>query len=272
MCRSENRFITTPSIPQNVPIQPPPNPATTGASTIRFEAENIHIIEEAVQLELAYRRDLYEQGMEDGQSVAALEQLTSRLDSLKDQFEAPFEFEPIDVTEPYGLAMSLCRTRFVLEYPPEDWDTDLLARFASNAKSRIRDVGFTISDIDAALEPINQTVSWADDLAEFFFYIKPSSAAPEDKYLEEIARQGEKEHVLREIEARRDPNSSLSVYEVPEYYNVEGEDIEEQAAAFIDSWNETRTNLSEPVLERLLMEWEESWGLIADEYISRAQL
>lgn len=254
-----------------MPIPPAPSPDGTEPSTIQFEAQDIHVVEEAVRLEISYRQDLNEIGLGTQLPLVGLEQLLPQLDTLKGQFDAPYEFEGADVAESYGLAMSLCRARFVLEYPPEKWETDVLTRFARNARSQIREVGFTIDDIDSALEPINQGVPWADDLVEFFFYIKPSSEAPEDRLINEIAQQGEKEHVMREIAARRDPNHSLSVYEAPEYYDVEGADIEEQAAAFIESWNETRANLSESALESTLIEWEEAWGPIAEEYISRVQ-
>lgn len=255
-----------------MPIQPAPSSASTESSTIQFEAQDIHAVEEAVRLEISLRQDLNEAGLEDGLSLVGLEQLLPQLNALKGQFNAPYEFEGANVVESYGLAMSLCRARFVLKYPPEKWEIDLLARFARNARSHIREAGFTIDDIDSALEPINQEVSWADDLVDFFFYIKPPSEAPEDRLMNEIARQGEKEHVMREIAARRDPNHSLSVYEAPEYYDVEGADIEEQAAAFIESWNETRANLSESALESTLIEWEEAWGPVAEEYVSRVQL
>jgi len=254
-----------------MPIQPAPSSASSESSTIQFDARDIHVVEEAVRLEISYRQDLNEIGLGTQLPLVGLEQLLPRLDTLKGQVNGPYKLEKADVAESYGLAMSLCRARFILEYPPEKWETDLLARFAKNARSQIREAGFAIDDIDSALEPINQQVSWANDLVEFFFYIKPPSEAPEDRLLNEIARQGRKEHVMREIAARRNTEHSLSVYEAPEYYDVEGADMEEQAAAFIESWNETRANLSEPALESTLREWEEAWGPIAEEYISRAQ-
>jgi hypothetical protein len=253
-----------------MPIRPAPSPNAAKPTVIQFRAQHIHTVEQAVRLEISYRQNLNEIGIGSQLPGTGLEQLLPRLDTLKSQVEAPFEFVAERV-ESYGLAMSLCRARFVLKYPPDKWETDLLARFAENSSSQIREGGFTIDDIDSALEPISQEVSWADDLVEYFFYIKPPSETPEDKLINEIARQGEKEHVMREIAARRDPNHSLSVYENPEYYDVEGANIEEQAAAFIESWDETRANLSEAALESALTEWEHEWGLIADEYLSRVQ-
>lgn len=253
-----------------MPIQPAPSPVSNEPVDIQFKAQDIHVVEEAVRLEISYRQDLHEIGLEEHPTVG-LKQLLPRLDALKGQPNPPFEFEKADRAESYGLAMSLCRARFVLAYPPEKWETNVLTRFAKNARSKIREVGFTIDDIDSALEPINQQVSWTEDFVEYFFYIKPPSEAPEDRLVNEIARQGDKEHVMREIAARRDPNHSLSVYEAPEYYDVEGAGIEEQAAAFIESWNGTRANLSKSALESKLAEWDHGWGPIAEEYISRVQ-
>ena len=253
-------------------VEPMPAPPEFEPCTVSLAAEHIHVTEEAVQLEIDYRRDLAELGVVGSEeSLVALEELLPRLDNLKAQLEPPHELEIENVSTLYGLLMSLCRARFVLEYPPEEWEANMPSRSVETGRARFEEIDVTVEDIDAAIEPFAEEATWTDDVPEHFFYIRPPSAAPEDELLRAIARQGGKEHVMREVSARRNPEFSLSVYESPEHFGVEGASVDEQAAAFVESWNETRANLSEPALDATLANLEENWGPLGEEYVSRAE-